>query len=111
MTTFCPRCGHNMRRDAVVERPEIRVDPRGDVAFRGHVLELTPCERIILSTLVAAGDRFTSVDVLLNRTDSPTAVTLRVFIARLRRKLEAVDASFPHIQNAHGLGYRWVDAV
>ena len=89
----------------------IDVDDR-TVSRAGETVHLTPTEWRLLEVLVRADGRLVRQAVLLHEVWGPEYERethyLRVYLAQLRRKLEA-DASRPrHLLTDPGLGYRFV---
>lgn len=78
----------------------------------GAPLHLTPIEYRLLTHLVAHEDRVLTHRQLLNAVWGPshTADThyLRVFMAQLRRKIEADPSQPRHLRTETGVGYRFV---
>lgn len=78
----------------------------------GAPLHLTPIEYRLLTHLVAHEDRVLTHRQLLNAVWGPshTADThyLRVFMAQLRRKVEADPSQPRHLRTETGVGYRFV---
>lgn len=78
----------------------------------GSPLHLTPIEYRLLTHLVAHEDRVLTHRQLLNAVWGPshTADThyLRVFMAQLRRKVEADPSQPRHLRTETGVGYRFV---
>jgi two-component system KDP operon response regulator KdpE len=83
-----------------------------EVTLRGAPVKLTPVEFKLLYHLVRNAGRLMPHQALLDRVWGPdygaTPDYLKVFISRLRSKIEP-DPSQPHyIENERGLGYRFV---
>ena len=90
---------------------------RGDLAldadrlaavWRGTPLELTVTEFWILHSLARFPGHVKSRDQLM--ADANLVVdeaTITSHIKRMRRKFDAVDPDFDHIDTVYGLGYRW----
>lgn len=96
---------------AVLKFGSVSVDLSQRVAHRtdGQEIRLTPLEHKILAVLARQPERIVTHSTLLkevwgpNRDDSRS---LRVYIASLRRKLEADPSRPKHIMTELGLGYR-----
>jgi DNA-binding response OmpR family regulator len=94
----------------------LRIDTaRHEVRLSGKPVELTPTEFRLLSALAAQPERVHSFDALLREVWGPEYVEdidfLRVYIWRLRKKLEA-DASDPRwLLTERGFGYRFSEAA
>lgn len=88
----------------------VRLDPAAHALVAGKQrVELTPTEFRLLARLMgASGDAVRRRDLLLAAWPDGAIVhdnTLDVYIARVRRKLRAVDGC-PRIGTVHGVGYR-----
>ncbi|MEU2894823.1 response regulator [Streptomyces sp. NPDC001273] len=98
--------------DAVVETAGFTVDLAAKKVNRdGRDVRLTPTEWHLLEVLVRAGGRLVAQKQLLREVWGPSYGTetnyLRVYMAQLRRKLEA-DPSHPrHLITEPGMGYRF----
>jgi DNA-binding response OmpR family regulator len=85
----------------------IELDPlTGTVTRDGRVVDVTPKERAVLEALLRATPGALSAEKLLEQvwdeSVDPFTSTVKVTIARLRRKLGEPD----HIRNTPGVGYR-----
>ncbi|MFJ1731686.1 response regulator [Streptomyces sp. NPDC088254] len=98
--------------DVLVETDEFTVDLAAKKVNRGgEDVRLTPTEWHLLEVLVRNTGRLVSQKQLLQEVWGPSYVTetnyLRVYMAQLRRKLEA-DPSHPkHFITEPGMGYRF----
>ncbi|GAA2252320.1 response regulator [Streptomyces atrovirens] len=98
--------------DVVVETTGFTVDLAAKKVNRdGKDVRLTPTEWHLLEVLVRAGGRLVAQKQLLKEVWGPSYGTetnyLRVYMAQLRRKLEA-DPSHPkHLITEPGMGYRF----
>ncbi|WP_030862218.1 response regulator [Streptomyces sp. NRRL S-37] len=98
--------------DVVVETAGFTVDLAAKKVNRdGRDVRLTPTEWHLLEVLVRAGGRLVAQKQLLKEVWGPSYGTetnyLRVYMAQLRRKLEA-DPSHPkHLITEPGMGYRF----
>jgi len=95
------------------EAGELRVDlARRKVTRSGVEVHLTPIEYNLLATLVKHAGKVLTHRQLLNAVWGPDygyeAHYLRVYMAQLRRKLEADPASPRHLLTETGVGYRLV---
>jgi two-component system phosphate regulon response regulator PhoB len=110
-----------LRRTRPVDRPPLlrsgpfRFDlPRLEAKRDGRILELTPREFRLLEILITHAGRTHSRKELLQlaweRDAQPSARTVDVHIANLRRKL-GEEVSAPWIATVGGEGYRWVTPV
>jgi two-component system KDP operon response regulator KdpE len=92
---------------------ELRVDLAARLVFRaGQEVHLTPLEYKLLVTLLKHSGKVLTHRFLLREVwgpqDSQETHYLRVFVASLRRKLEADPALPRHILTEPGVGYRFV---
>jgi len=82
------------------------------VTLRGAPVQLTPVEYRLLYQLARNAGRLLPHQLLLDRVWGPdygaTADYLKVFMSRLRGKLETDPAQRPFIENVRGRGYRFV---
>ncbi|MDA5282445.1 response regulator [Streptomyces sp. NPDC054904] len=98
--------------EVIVETEGFTVDLAAKKAVRaGHDVRLTPTEWHLLEVLVRNGGKLVSQKQLLQEVWGPSYGTetnyLRVYMAQLRRKLEA-DPSHPrHFITEPGMGYRF----
>jgi len=97
----------------VFETGELKVDfASRRVHVRGEEVRLTPIEYKLLATLVRHAGRVLTHSFLLTEVWGPQQVQktqhLRVFMAGLRRKLEADPAQPRYILTEQGVGYRLV---
>jgi two-component system KDP operon response regulator KdpE len=92
-------------------RVEIDLDKRS-VKVGGEEVHLTPNEYKLLHVLIRYPGKVLTQRQLLNEVWGPNhldqAQYLRVYIAQLRRKLEADPARPHHLQTEPGVGYRLV---
>jgi DNA-binding response OmpR family regulator len=101
--------GHSRPAEAMTFG-DLRVDPRShQVTVAGHPVRLTPTEFALLQYLLANHDVVVkSTDIIANVWNydaEDTGELVRVFISRLRRKIES-DPACPHyILNVPGVGY------
>ncbi|MET9429356.1 MULTISPECIES: response regulator [unclassified Streptomyces] len=97
---------------AIVTAGDVTVDLLAKRVRRGdRDVRLTPTEWHLLEVLIRNQDRLTTQKMLLQEVWGPTYGTqtnyLRVYMAQLRRKLEA-DPSHPrHLITVPGMGYRF----
>jgi two-component system KDP operon response regulator KdpE len=107
---------HHLQREAgvsAVRAGDIEIDlVRRLVTRAGEPVRLSPREYDLLARLVEAGGKVLTHQQLLAAVWGPANVEdvqyLRVFIARLRQKLEADPSSPRHLITAAGVGYRFV---
>jgi two-component system, OmpR family, KDP operon response regulator KdpE len=82
------------------------------VEVKGEAVHLTPNEYKLLQVLLAHPGKVLTQRQLLNEVWGPSSVDqaqyLRVYVAQLRRKLEADPTRPKHLQTEPGVGYRMV---
>ncbi|MET8896225.1 response regulator [Streptomyces albogriseolus] len=98
--------------DLVVETETFTVDLAAKKVHRdGRDVRLTPTEWHLLEVLVRAGGRLVAQKQLLREVWGPSYGTetnyLRVYMAQLRRKLEADPSRPRHLITEPGMGYRF----
>jgi two-component system, OmpR family, KDP operon response regulator KdpE len=98
--------------DAVVTTEEFTVDLAAKKATRGGTdVRLTPTEWHVLEVLVRNAGRLVSQQQLLREVWGPSYANetgyLRVYLAQLRRKLEADPSKPRHLITEPGMGYRF----
>lgn len=90
---------------------EVNVELR-QVKLRGASVRLTPTEFYLLKTLMAHMDRIVTDRMLLNEVWGPDyrdeAHYLHVYVARLRKKIEADPRRPARLLTEPGVGYRFV---
>ena len=96
---------------SAVEFGELRIDlAHRSVSRAGETVHLTPIEYRMLTVLLTHAGRVLTHRQLLNEVWGPSPVDrihyLRVFMAGLRRKLEAEPARPRHLLTVSGVGYR-----
>jgi two-component system, OmpR family, KDP operon response regulator KdpE len=99
------------REDAVFTTGELRVDlGRRHVFVRDQEVKLTPTEYRLLTTLIRYAGRVLTHRQLLKEVWGPhqteEAHYLRVYMAQLRRKIEADPAQPRYLLTEPGVGYR-----
>jgi two-component system, OmpR family, KDP operon response regulator KdpE len=99
------------REDAVFTSGDLRVDlGRRHVFVRDQEVKLTPTEYRLLTTLVRYAGRVLTHRQLLKEVWGPNqteeAHYLRVYMAQLRRKIEADPAQPRYLLTEPGVGYR-----
>jgi DNA-binding response OmpR family regulator len=108
------RNGQEGQAAPAVARGALSIDPeRLEVRWRGQAIETTLTEfRVVLCLARRPGAVLSRAQLLEQIRDDGSAVGDRLvdtYVRRLRRKLEAVDASFDRIETVVGAGYRWKD--
>ncbi len=98
---------------AVFRAGQIEVDlERRVVRVEGSEVHLTPIEYKLLQTLIRHAGKVVTQRQLLNEVWGPQHIEqaqyLRVYMAQLRRKLEADPARPKHLLTEPGVGYRLV---
>jgi two-component system KDP operon response regulator KdpE len=118
MEELLARMRAGLRRSApaddqpTVQTPTLSIDLRAKRVLReGVEVRLTPTEWHVLEALVRSPGRLVPGRELLQDVWGPTygeeTNYLRVYIAQLRRKLEARPSSPRHLVTEPGLGYRF----
>jgi len=108
--SFCPHCGYDMRREEIVELGCARFEARGQFTYDGRAVHLSPNERITVETLLRARGSYVASQILVDRIDisgDDPLSHVRVYMRRVRDKLEAVGAPRGIIESGYSLGYRW----
>jgi two-component system KDP operon response regulator KdpE len=98
--------------DAVITTADFTVDLAAKKATRGGAdVRLTPTEWHVLEVLVRNAGRLVSQQQLLREVWGPSYASetgyLRVYLAQLRRKLEADPSRPTHLITEPGMGYRF----
>ncbi|GAA3858460.1 response regulator [Streptomyces sedi] len=101
-----------VEQEPVVETGGFTVDLAAKKVQRdGHDVRLTPTEWHLLEVLIRNSGKLVSHKQLLLEVWGPTHLTetnyLRVYMAQLRRKLEADPAHPRHLVTEAGMGYRF----
>ena len=102
-------------RPGILDRGDLRIDLAARRVFRGNAeIRLTPTEFNLLAELAAHADEALTHETLLARVWGPEYRTeghyLKVYIGRLRDKLEVEPASPRLIETVRGVGYRFAFA-
>ncbi len=100
---------------SVHEQGDLRIDFEARRVYRaGNEIHLTPIEYRLLTTLIKHAGKVLTHRFLLKEVWGPENVYethyLRVFMATLRRKLEADSARPVYLLTEPGVGYRFADA-
>jgi two-component system KDP operon response regulator KdpE len=101
------------KEEPVFQAGELRVDfTRRQVLLGGEEVHLTPIEYRLLTTLIRYADRVVTHNQLLREVWGPRQANqvqyLRVYMAQLRKKLEADPARPRFFINEPGIGYRFI---
>lgn len=100
----CPNCGYNIVPESAVTIGELQRDAIGRIFWRGEAVEVSPSEREILNSLIAANGRFISTDAVAERIGTASAFpakVVHVLMNHLRKK------TAPRlIESRWGYGYR-----
>jgi len=102
--------------EPVVTFGDVTVDLSAHLVTRGgEPVRLTPTEWRLLEVLLRNHDRLVTRETLLTEVWGPQYTTdtgyLRLYIAQLRKKLEAEPSSPVHLLTEAGMGYRFRSAV
>lgn len=100
------------QRPGLIERGEVRIDLGARRVWRGdHEVRLTPIEFSLLVELATHAGDAVSHEALLTKVWGPEYRTeghyLKVYVGRLRDKLESEPASPRIIETVRGVGYRF----
>jgi len=106
------RVSDRASRSKVFEHDGLRVDvATRDVSVDGHAIRLTPTEYDLLVQLVSNRDRVLEHRALLAKVWGPEygdeVHYLKVYIGRLRAKLEGDQQRPRYIETVRGVGYRF----
>jgi two-component system, OmpR family, response regulator len=95
--------------DQPLQRNELSLDAdRLDARWRGTPLDLTVTEFWMLLALARHPGHVRSRDQLMQEAQIfVDGNSISTHIKRIRRKFEAIDAGFDHIDTVYGAGYRW----
>jgi two-component system KDP operon response regulator KdpE len=101
--------------EPVVSFGDVTVDLANHVVTRaGAAVRLTPTEWRLLEVLVRNPERLVSRETLLTEVWGPQYTTdtgyLRLYLAQLRKKLEAEPSKPRHLLTEAGMGYRFSPA-
>ena len=110
--TVLRRTAAPARRLGAIERGDIRIDLAARRVFRaGEEVRLTPTEFNLLVELASRPGEAVSHETLLQKVWGPEYRTeghyLKVYIGRLRDKLESEPASPRLLETVRGIGYRF----
>jgi DNA-binding response OmpR family regulator len=87
---------------------------RVEAKWKGTIVPLTVTEFRVLEALARRKGNVLTRDKLLDLVRGDDSVVgeriVDVYVRRLRRKLEAIDATFSRIETVVGMGYRWKDS-
>jgi two-component system KDP operon response regulator KdpE len=101
--------------DPVIRFDDLEVDlERRRVVVGGNEVRLTPTEWDLIKLLTSHPDKVLTdrmiTDAVWGASYAAQAHSLHVYVARLRKKLQAADASRRYIVTEPGVGYRFVTA-
>jgi two-component system KDP operon response regulator KdpE len=110
--TVLRRTATPAQRPGAIERGDVRIDLAARRVFRaGEEVRLTPTEFNLLVELASRPGEAVSHETLLQKVWGPEYRTeghyLKVYIGRLREKLESEPASPQLIETVRGIGYRF----
>jgi two-component system OmpR family response regulator len=96
-------------RDTVFSLRGLRIElERMQVSWKGETVPLTVTEFWIVHALARHPGHVRSRDQLMREAEVVVdEATITSHIKRLRKKFEAIDASFDEVDTVHGAGYRW----
>jgi len=103
------------RGEAAIALGDLSIDgDRVEAKWKGTIVPLTVTEFRVLETLARRKGHVMTRDKLLELVRGDDSVVgerlVDVYVRRLRRKLEAIDATFSRIETVVGMGYRWKDS-
>lgn len=95
--------------EEVIERGELALDLRRfSVRWKGRPVELTLTEFWMVHALARYPGHVKSRGQLMREAELVVdEATVTSHIKRIRRKFQAADPAFAHIETAYGIGYRW----
>jgi len=100
---------HPQDASTLVERGSLRLDPeRMSARWKGRSVPLTVTEFWIVHSLARFPGHVKTRDQLM--ADASVVVddsTITSHIKRVRRKFQALDPEFDHIETVYAMGYRW----
>ena len=110
--TVADAAGPFERRSSLVVCGPLSIDPlRLTVAWDGRAVSLTVTEILLLQGLVRRpGIVKTREQLMLDAYPDRVSVSDRTIdshVKRIRRKFQAVDPAFDHIEGVYGAGYRY----
>lgn len=99
----------------VLTRGDLRLDSaRHACAWKGHALDLTVSEFLLVRALAVRPGHVKSRDQLMDAAYGEHIYvddrTIDSHIKRVRKKFKAVDPEFAHIETLYGVGYRYREA-
>ena len=103
------------RGEAATAIGELSIDAdRVEAKWKGAILPLTLTEFRLLEAIARRKGVVLTRDKLLELVRGDDSIVgeriVDVYVRRLRRKLEAIDATFSRIETVVGMGYRWKDS-
>lgn len=104
---YCDNCKRHIVRDAPMTVGHLVFDPRGDVTWRGQLVDISGAARIILHILLRARGCAVSSEALMQEVSEGHSNIVEVLISRMRRTFREIDPSFDRIETMRGVGYRW----
>jgi len=92
-----------------LERGPLVLDlKRFSVTWKGAAVALTLTEFWMVHSLAKFPEHVKSRDQLMREANLVVDDgTVTSHVKRVRRKFQALDAAFDHIETAYGMGYRW----
>lgn len=99
------------RKDDVIERGPLTIDAdRVECRWQDKPVELTLTEFWMVYSLVKRPGHVKSRQQLMQESQMVVDdTTITSHIKRIRKKFEAIDATFDSIETVYGMGYRWRD--
>jgi len=96
-------------REETIARGELALDlKRFSVSWRGQPVPLTLTEFWMVHALARHPGHVKNREQLMREANLVVDDgTITSHVKRVRRKFQALDANFEHIETAYGMGYRW----
>lgn len=96
-------------QEETLARGELALDlKRFSIVWRGQAVSLTLTEFWMVHALARHPGHVKSREQLMREANLVVDDgTVTSHVKRIRRKFQAVDAAFEHIETAYGMGYRW----
>jgi len=102
---------HPPQEETLIKRDGLTMDMnRFSVHWKNQAVDLTLTEFWMVHTLVLHPGHVKNRDQLMQEAKIVVDdATITSHIKRIRKKFQALDGSFDHIDTVYGMGYRWVE--
>lgn len=102
---------HPPAEETLIKRGDLTMDmDRFSVHWKTLVIDLTLTEFWMVHTLVLHPGHVKNRDQLMQEAKIVVDdATITSHVKRIRKKFQAQDSSFDHIDTVYGMGYRWVE--